>query len=581
MRFSSRLIASVFALALTGLAACGDDDDPTAPTLDPPLGLQVTATGSGSTRITFNGRALDDSYTLERAEGAAGTFALVTTINAPNTDGIVTHDDTGLNPQTQYRYRVKATRGSATSSYTSEQTTTTLALGAFSRTVTGDITSNTTWYRDTTYILGGFIHVANGATLTIESGTTIKGDFNTAGSSLFVLRGAKINAVGTAALPIVFTSSQPVGQRKPGDWGGLIIIGNGVLSRSGVTIALEGSGTDVGTAPGTNYIVNYSGGTTNTDNSGELRYVRVEYAGFAPTLNAELNSFSFAAVGSGTKLSFLQAMAGLDDSFEFWGGAVDATNLVSYEAGDDHFDMSEGFQGRLQYLIALQSTQLTPRPGGLGTFASDPQGIENDGCEGSGCTNGRNTTPFTYPVVANFTLVGTNNTATAGSSGGVGMMLRRGTGGFYVNGVLSRWPRGGISIRDTETYVRAGSVITPDLTSADLAVKNILIAETALAFQTGTGQNAFDMATNNIVQDAALTTALFTAFPASIGTTTTAAAFDWTPPAASLPASGGLAAFTGKLATAGGTAVTATAYRGAAAPGGAKWWAGWTVYAQQ
>jgi hypothetical protein len=581
MRFSTRLITSVFALTLIGLAACGDDDDPTAPTLDPPLGLQVTATGSGSTRITFNGRALDDSYTLERAEGSAGTFASVTTISAPNTDGTVTYDDTGLNPQTQYRYRVRATRGSATSEYTSEQTTTTLALGAFSRTVTGDITSNTTWYRDTTYILGGFIHVANGATLTIESGTTIKGDFNTAGASLFVLRGAKINAIGTATLPIVFTSSQPVGQRKPGDWGGLIIIGNGVLSRTGVTIALEGSGTDVGTAAGTNYTVNYSGGTTNTDNSGELRYVRVEYAGFAPTLNAELNSFSFAAVGSGTKLSFLQSMGGLDDSFEFWGGAVDATNLVSYEAGDDHFDMSEGFQGRLQYLIALQSTQLTPRPGGLGTFASDPQGIENDGCEGSGCTNGRNTTPFTYPVVANFTLVGTNNTATSGSSGGVGVMLRRGTGGFYVNGVLSRWPRGGISIRDTETYVRAGSVITPDLSSADLAVRNILIGETALAFQTGTGQNAFDMATNGIVQDPALTAALFTAFPASIGTTTTAAAFDWTPPAASLAASGGLAAFTGKLATAAGTAVTATAYRGAAAPGGTKWWAGWTVYAQQ
>jgi hypothetical protein len=563
------------------LAACGDEDDPTAPTVDPPLGLQVTATGSSTTRITFNGRALDDSYTIERAEGSAGAFASVTTVAAPNTDGAVTYDDSGLNPQTQYRYRVKATRGTASSSYTSEQTTTTLALGAFSKTVTGDITSNTIWYRDTTYVLSGFIHVANGATLTIESGTTIKGDFNTAGSSLFILRGAKIMAVGTAALPIVFTSSQPVGQRKPGDWGGLVIIGNGVLSRTGVTIQLEGSGTDVGTAPGTNYSVNYSGGTTNTDNSGELRYVRVEYAGFAPTLNAELNSFSFAAVGSGTKLSFLQAMAGLDDSFEFWGGAVDATNLVSYEAGDDHFDMSEGFQGRLQYLIAMQSTQLTPRPGGLGTFASDPQGIENDGCEGSGCTNGRNTTPYTYPVVANFTLIGTNSTTTAGSSGGVGVMLRRGTGGFYVNGLVSRWPRGAISLRDAETYVRAGSVATQDLATGDLAVKNILIAESALAFQTGTGQNTLDMTSNNIVQDPALTTTIFTAFPASITTTTTAAAFDWTPSASSPAASGGLAAFTGKLQTAAGTAVTATAYRGAAAPGGAKWWAGWTVYNQQ
>lgn len=581
MRFPSLLTTRVLALALIGLAACGDDDDPTAPTVDPPLGLQVSATGSSTTRITFNGRALDDSYTIERAEGGAGTFASVTTIPAPNTDGAVSYDDTGLSPQTQYRYRVKATRGTASSSYTSEQTTTTLALGAFTRTVTGDITTNTTWRRDTTYILSGFIHVANGATLTIESGTTIKGDYNTAGSSLFVLRGAKIMAVGTAALPIVFTSSQPAGQRKPGDWGGLVIIGNGVLSRTGVTIQLEGSGTDVGTAPGTNYSVSYSGGTTNTDNSGELRYVRVEYAGFAPTLNAELNSFSFAAVGSGTKLSFLQSMAGLDDSFEFWGGAVDATNLVSYEAGDDHFDMSEGFQGRLQYLIALQSTQLTPRPGGLGTFASDPQGIENDGCEGSGCTNGRNTTPYTYPVVANFTLIGTNSTTTSGSSGGVGVMLRRGTGGFYVNGLVSRWPRGAISIRDTETYVRAGNAATQDLATVDLAVKNVLIAESGLAFQAGTGQNALDMASNNIVQDATLTTAIFTAFPASITSTTTATAFDWTPPANSPAAAGGLAAFTGKLQTAAGTAVTATAYRGAAAPGGAKWWAGWTVYNQQ
>jgi hypothetical protein len=580
MRFPAQLITRAFALALISLAACGDDDDPTAPTVDPPLGLQVTPTGSSTTRITFNGRAADDSYTLERADGATGTFASVTTINAPNTDGTVTYDDTGLSPQTQYRYRVKATRGNTSSSYTSEQTVTTNALGAFTRTVTSDITTSTTWDSDTTYVLSGFIHVANGATLTIEAGTTIKGDFNTVGSSLFVLRGAKIMAIGTAQLPIVFTSSQPVGQRKPGDWGGLVIVGNAVINRTGIDVEIEGTGTVTGTTSGTNYKVNYSGGTTISDNSGELRYVRVEYAGYAPSADKELNSFSFAAVGSGTKLSFLQAMAGLDDSFEFWGGAVDATNLVSYEAGDDHFDMSEGYQGRLQYLIALQSTRLTQRTG-AGSPSSDPQGIENDGCDGAGCTNGRNTTPYTTPVVANFTLVGTNDVSTSGSSGGVGMMLRRGTAGFYVNGVLARWPRAAISIRDSETFLRAGSAVTPDLATTDLAVRNMLIAESAVAFQTGTGQNAFDLTTNNIVQDGALTTALFTAFPATIGTTTTAAAFDWTPPAGSLAASGGLSAFSGKLATAAGTAVTATAYRGAAASGGAKWWAGWTVYSQQ
>jgi hypothetical protein len=161
------------------------------------------------------------------------------------------------------------------------------------------------------------------------------------------------------------------------------------------------------------------------------------------------------------------------------------------------------------------------------------------------------------------------------------MMLRRGTGGFYVNGAVARWPRAAISIRDTETFLRAGSVATPDLVSADLAVRNVLIAESPTAFQTGTGQNAFDLTANNIVQDATLATALFAAFPASFTTTTTAAAIDWSPAASSPLATGGLNAFTGKLQTAAGSTVSATAYRGAAAPGGAKWWSGWTIYAQQ
>src|SRR4029078_12932530 len=102
--------------------------------------------------------------------------------------------------------------------------------------ITGDITANRRLYADTTYILKGFIHVANGATLTIQAGTTIKGDFNTLGSSLFVLRGAKIQAIGTADAPIVFTSSRAAGSRQPGDWGGLILVGNAPSNRSGNVI---------------------------------------------------------------------------------------------------------------------------------------------------------------------------------------------------------------------------------------------------------------------------------------------------------------------------------------------------------
>ena len=460
--------------------------------------------------------------------------------------------------------------------------------------ITLDITSNRTLYAETTYTIKGFIHVTNGATLTINPGTTIKGDFNTLGSSLFIMRGAKIMAVGTADKPIVFTSSQPAGSRAPGDWGGIILIGNGVVNRTG-QIEVEGTGTATGTVSGTNYRVNYTGDNpnpSNVDNSGEMRYVRVEYAGYAPSVNQELNSFTFGAVGNQTKLSFLQSHAGLDDAFEWFGGAVDADHLVAYEAGDDAFDMSEGYVGRLQFLIAMNSTVLTQR-NGAGSPSSDPQAIENDGCNGTGCTTGQATTPFTIPVVANFTVVGTGATATSGSAGGIGMMLRRGTGGYYVNGVIARFPRAGISVRDAATYALAGGVATPDLATADLAVKNVLLLETPTTFDpqvagSSTVQNSFDLAGNGIVNNTTATAAtVFTAFPATITATTTAAAFDWTPVASSAPTTGGLATFTGKLAAktttalaSGNGSVTGTTYVGAAAPGGAKWWSGWTIYAR-
>ena len=462
--------------------------------------------------------------------------------------------------------------------------------------ITTDITSNRTLRRDTVYTLKGFIHVTSGATLTIEDGTTIKGDFNTLGSSLFVLRGAQIIAQGTAASPIVFTSSQPVGQRAPGDWGGLIIVGNATINRTpGVDVEVEGTGTASGApAGGQNYRVNYSGGANDADNSGVLRYVRVEFAGYAPSPNNELNSFTFAAVGSGTRLSYLESMAGLDDSFEWFGGRVDADHLVSYESGDDHFDMSEGYQGRLQYLVALQSGQLAQRPG-AGSPSGDPQGIENDGCSGTTCGSGTatgfNAAPLTTPLVSNFTLVGTGTTASSGTNGGIGMMLRRGTGGYYVNGIVARWPRAAVSVRDAATYARAGSTPTPDLATTDLALRNVLFAETPVAFEaqvagSTTIQNSFDLAGNSLVSSTAATATLFTAFPATVSAATTAAAFDWRPAASSPAASGGLATFTGRLATRAsggsptGNTFGGTAYLGAAQPGGQQWWSGWTVYSQ-
>ncbi|HEY8164142.1 MAG TPA: fibronectin type III domain-containing protein [Gemmatimonadaceae bacterium] len=569
------------AAALMLAAACSDNTGPSAP--NPILGLSPTATSSSSIQLTFNSTSGDQSYDIERAEGATGAYTQIATVPAPATPGPVTYVDTNLKVNTLYRYHVITNRDGLRSIPSGEASATTLGFGNAATDVTTDITTNRTFSADTIYTLKGFIHVANGATLTIQAGTTIKGDFSTLGSSLWILRGAKIQAVGTAEAPIVLTSSRPAGQRQPGDWGGLIIIGNAINNRSG-TVEVEGSGTDgTGVVGGKNYQVLYSGGTVATDNSGTLSYVRVEFAGFAPSLNNELNSFTFAAVGSGTRASYLQSLAGLDDAFEFFGGGFDADHLVAYETGDDMYDMSEGWVGRLSFLIGFNSVQLTPRTG-AGFFASDLEGIENDGCNGSGCDLGFNQSPFTVPLVSNFTLIGCGDVACVGSGGGFGMMLRRGTGGYYVNGVLARFPRAGISLRDAETFARAGSVATPDAATADLAVRNVFFADVAnTIFQAGGGsttQNSFDLAGNNLTNSTATTTSLFTSVPAQGAIPSGVAAFDWTPAASSPIATGGLATLPGKIGTKGGTVVPGTTYVGAAAPGGAKWWSGWTAYSR-
>ena len=582
-----RLSALTLAVGALAVAACSKDDSGTNNTVPVVVGVQAAPNPSATTSsiiVTFQSRTGDNSFNIERAEGATGgTFAQVGTAQAPATPGTVTYTDNGLTVNTTYRYRVIALRGSQSSAPSAEISASTGAAGSGGNVdVTQDITANTTWTADKTYTLKGFIHVTSGATLTIQPGTKIVGDFNTLGSSLFILRGAKINAVGTAANPIVFTSSRAAGQRQPGDWGGLILIGNAKINRSG-TVNVEGTGTDGSTiVSGKNYLLSYSGGTADDDNSGTLSYVRVEFAGYAPLQDQELNSFTFAAVGSATRISYLQAMAGLDDSYEFFGGGLVGDHLVSYESGDDHYDMSEGFKGKLQYLIAMQSTVLTPRTGS-GSVSTDPQGIENDGCNGSGCDLAFNSTPLTIPVIANFTLVGTGDAATSGTSGGIGMMLRRGTGGYYVNGVVARYPRAAVSLRDADTYnLRAGGTPVQDLNTVDLAVKNVYFTDVnGVIFQPTAApntQNSLDLAGNALVSGTAATASLFTAFPTSVTGSTTASAFDWTPASSAPIISGGLATFTGKLATAAGTTVTGTSYLGAAQPNGTKWWQGWTVY---
>lgn len=568
MRFArlSQIARAVVALSAMLVVAACSEDDPVAPQAPAaPAGFTATANGTSSVRLAWTTVPNAESYVLERATGASGAFAQIATPAA----GAVTYDDNGLGANgTVYRYRLYARRGTLQSAASAIATVTLGAQGPAVRTVQGNITANQSWSADSTYIVSGFVKVLAPAKLTIAAGTRILGDSAVAGSALFILQGAQIDARGTAAQPIVFTSQRAVGSRQPGDWGGLILVGRGIINRGG-KVVLEGT-----TASSTDSVF-INGGTDNADNSGILQYVRVEFAGYPVLQNAELNSFTFAAVGSGTTIDHLQAMAGLDDSFEWFGGAVDSRYLVSYEAGDDHFDAAEGYKGRNQFMIAYQDTLLRARAGLLGGPSSDPQAFEIDGCSASGCALGPASTPYNMPVFANFTLVGTGSATISGQNGGVGMVLRQGTGGTFVNGIVARFPGRGLSVRNefTDTLRMRDS----------LTVRNLLMAGNAANFDvagTNFGQ-ASNFANAAIEESSATPSSLFLSLPAAGANPTSAAQLDWTPAAGSPAATGGLTAFPAIIAARAGTFIIPTAYRGAADPAGPKWWAGWTVYTRR
>jgi len=560
---------------LATLAACSSDDSPTTP----------TTPANGSLAITISGlpTGVNGAVTVTGPGGTTQTATATTTFSvAPGSYTVAAAQVTS--GTTRYNATITGSPATVTSSATATVTVAYAVTPNPTVVLSGSIAANRTLTPDTNYTLRGFVYVNSGATLTINAGTRIVGDTTALGSALFVLRGARIVANGTEAAPVVFTSQRAVGNRSPGDWGGLIIVGNARNNRTG-NIIVEGSdGSVVGANPGG---VVYTGGTNDADNSGTLRYVRVEFAGYATLTDAELNSFTFAAVGSGTTFEYLQSLAGLDDAFEWFGGTVDGKYLVSYEAGDDHFDTSEGYRGRNQFLIAMQSTFLTPRAG-AGAVSSDPQGFEVDGCNGGGCvapaggnaqSAGAADGLWNMNQFANFTVIGAPAGVTTPSSGGVGMVLRRGTGGHYLNGVVARWPQRALSLRDSTSNNR--------FQADSLIVRNLYVAETPSGFDpagTNFGQEAAFAARSSDITVAAgtvTTASLFTALP-TVSATTRAADFDWSPSATSPIASGGLSTFsnTPRIAARAGTFITPTPYRGAAAPGGIKWWANWTNYAR-
>ena len=258
------------------------------------------------------------------------------------------------------------------------------------------ISTNTTWTADKIYLLKGFVRVGDdakrsggtnvtGVTLTIEPGTIIMGDRESKGA-LIIQRGNKIIAEGTSALPIVFTSERAPGVRQPGDWSGLVIVGR-ATNNQGANVELEGAyGAfhGVGDAPIA---------SPDEDNSGSLKYVRIEFAGNPINPNQEVNSLTMGSVGAGTTIDYVQASYGLDDSFEWFGGRVNAKHLVAYRGLDDDFDVDFGYTGNVQWALGIRDNTLADQSGSNGFE------VDND-------ASGTAATPFTSPVFSNVTLIG-------------------------------------------------------------------------------------------------------------------------------------------------------------------------------
>jgi hypothetical protein len=210
--------------------------------------------------------------------------------------------------------------------------------------LSGNIRVNTTLYAKNVYLLTGTVRVINNMTLTIEPGTIIKGDYETIGA-LMITKGAKIIANGTESNPIIFTSNKPQLDRKPGDWGGLILLGNAPINTFG-SIGFFGYDKDPK--------ANVYGGDKEDDSSGILKYVRLEFGGKKDPSGYSSNGLSLAGVGNKTVLESIMISDSADDSFEVYGGNFSLINAVSYRSGDDDYDFTQGAQCSVINSVAIR-----------------------------------------------------------------------------------------------------------------------------------------------------------------------------------------------------------------------------------
>jgi hypothetical protein len=298
-------------------------------------------------------------------------------------------------------------------------------------TLTGNINTTTTLTSDKVWTLKGYVYVTDGAKLIIQPGTTIVSDVAEKGA-LCIERGSQIIAEGTQSKPIVFTSGRPEGQRTPGDWGGIVILGRAKTNRSSEPTIEGGIGRPYG-------------GTNDSDNSGVMRYVRIEYAGIAAMPNSEINALTLGGVGNGTILENIQTIYANDDAFEFFGGTVNGKNLYAFATADDDFDFDFGYTGMITNGVAKR----------------DPQFVDSgDAGNGVECDNdgtGSAAQPYTHPKLYNMILVGPN-VSTALANHNLGLRFRRSTQFTMKNSIVWGWMKGGLSLESNETaqFVKDG-----------------------------------------------------------------------------------------------------------------------------
>jgi hypothetical protein len=288
-----------------------------------------------------------------------------------------------------------------------------------------DITSNTTWGSNDVVLLKNKVYVTNNAVLTIQPGCVIRGDKTTEGT-LIITKGAKIIADGTSTNPIVFTSNFDTAAREVGDWGGIILLGSAPMNQGSAVV--EG-GLDTAKAK--------YGGSNPDDNSGILKYVRIEFAGFPFQPDKEINGLTFGAVGRATTVDYVQCSFTNDDSYEWFGGTVNCRHLISFSAVDDDFDTDFGYSGNVQYGLIVRDPDYSDQ-----AASSTSEGFESDN-NAAGDTK----QPMTTAVFSNITMVGPyrGNTAAALPSNADFkrcIRIRKNSGISILNSIFTNFTQG-------------------------------------------------------------------------------------------------------------------------------------------